>query len=47
VVLELRHRLRPASPLKLSSGAWQVRPEANSLVVEGELLISNPIAAWR
>lgn len=41
-VLELRHRLRPASPLKLRSGAWQVRPEANSLVVEGELVISNP-----
>jgi hypothetical protein len=41
-VLELRHRLRPASPLKLRSGAWQVRTEANSLVVEGELVISNP-----
>ena len=41
-VLELRHRLRPASPLKLSSGAWQVRSEANSLVVEGEIQISNP-----
>jgi hypothetical protein len=42
VVLELRHRLRPASPLKLRSGAWQVRSDANSLVVEGEIQISNP-----
>ena len=42
LVLELRHRLRPASPLKLGSGAWQVRSEANSLVVEGEIQISNP-----
>jgi hypothetical protein len=42
VVLELRHRLRPASPLKLRSGAWQVRSEANSLLVEGEIQISNP-----
>ena len=42
VVLELRHRLRPASPLTLRSGAWQVRSEANSLVVEGEIQISNP-----
>ena len=23
--LELRHRLRPASPLRLSSGAWRVQ----------------------
>jgi len=42
LVLELRHRLRPASPLKLRSGAWQVRSEANSLLVEGEIKISNP-----
>ena len=41
-VLELRHRLRPASPLTLRSGTWQVRSEANSLVVEGEIQISNP-----
>ena len=43
VVMELRHRLRPASPLRLRSGAWQVRSEANnSLVVEGEIQITNP-----
>ncbi len=42
VVLELRHRLRPASPLKLRSGPWQVRSAANSLLVEGEIQIANP-----
>ena len=42
VVVELRHRLRPASPLKLRSGPWQVRSETNSLLVEGEIQIANP-----
>ena len=41
--LEARHRLRPASPLRLSSGGWKVqRQEGDQLVVKGTITISNP-----
>ena len=40
--LELRHRLRPASPLQLEAGPFQVNKEGHSLVVEGDITIRNP-----
>lgn len=41
--LEARHRLRPASPLQLSSGDWKVqRLGDQELVVKGTLTIRNP-----
>ncbi|MFO7628153.1 MAG: F420-0:Gamma-glutamyl ligase [Prochlorococcaceae cyanobacterium] len=40
--LELRHRLRPASPLRLQPGAWSVSPIAGGLQVEGRITIHNP-----
>ena len=41
--LEGRHRLRPASPLQLSSGDWKVqRLGDQELVVKGTLTIRNP-----
>lgn len=42
LVLELRHRLRPASPLQLAPGRFVVSPQAQSLVVEGTITIRNP-----
>ncbi len=41
--LEARHRLRPASPLRLSSGGWKVQRSAdNTLRVRGSIAITNP-----
>ncbi len=40
--LELRHRLRPASPLVLEPGTFAVRRQGDGLVVEGEIQIRNP-----
>jgi hypothetical protein len=42
VWLELRHRLRPASPLLLEAGPFQVRRQGDALEVEGEIRIRNP-----
>jgi hypothetical protein len=42
VWLELRHRLRPASPLQLEAGPFQVRREGHALEVEGDIVIGNP-----
>ena len=41
VVLELRHRLRPSSPLQLLPGVFQVRRRAQGLEVTGEIRIRN------
>jgi hypothetical protein len=40
--LELRHRLRPASPLQLRSGAFSVRRRALGLEITGTVTIRNP-----
>ena len=40
--LELRHRLRPASPLVLSPSDWSVERHGDTLQVTGWLDISNP-----
>ena len=40
--LELRHRLRPASPLVLSPSDWSVERNGDTLQVTGWLEISNP-----
>ena len=40
--LELRHRLRPASPLRLTPGDWSVERDGDTLRVTGWLEISNP-----
>ena len=40
--LELRHRLRPASPLVLSPSDWNVERHGDTLQVTGWLEISNP-----
>jgi hypothetical protein len=42
LVLELRHRLRPASPLQLIPGPFQVRRRSQGLEVSGEVTIRNP-----
>ena len=42
LVLELRHRLRPASPLFLRSGPWAVRSFDQGLKAIGEVVITNP-----
>ncbi|MEO1002943.1 MAG: F420-0:Gamma-glutamyl ligase [Cyanobacteria bacterium J06638_7] len=43
LVLELRHRLRPVSPLRLGAGRFDVQPIAGGgLRVSGEITISNP-----
>jgi hypothetical protein len=45
LVLELRHRLRPASPLELEPGSWRVqRPSDQEVVVEGVITLRNPHA---
>jgi hypothetical protein len=40
--LELRHRLRPASPLRLSSHDWKVQRSGAAVEVNGRLTIRNP-----
>ena len=40
--LELRHRLRPASPLQLRADGFQVEPTPAGLEVTGTVTISNP-----
>ena len=40
--LELRHRLRPASPLRLSPSDWRVEGSGETVRVTGWLEISNP-----
>ncbi len=40
--LELRHRLRPASPLQLSAGPFQVKRKALGLEITGSITIRNP-----
>ena len=40
--LELRHRLRPSSPLRLSAHDWSVTPQWDLVQVSGVLAISNP-----
>ena len=42
LILELRHRLRPASPLQLVPGPFAVNPQPQGLQVEGTITISNP-----
>jgi len=42
--LELGHRLRPASPLRLEAGAFAIERQGEALVVEGEIRIRNPHA---
>ncbi len=42
LVLELRHRLRPASPLILRSGPWTVRSFDQGLKAIGDIEIANP-----
>ncbi|MFM8524804.1 MAG: F420-0:Gamma-glutamyl ligase [Cyanobacteriota bacterium] len=43
LLLELRHRLRPASPLRLDPGSWRVqRGGDQELVVEGVITLHNP-----
>ena len=42
--LEARHRLRPASPLRLEAFDWSVTPQGQDLCIEGWLEISNPHA---
>ncbi|WP_392351707.1 F420-0:Gamma-glutamyl ligase [Parasynechococcus sp.] len=40
--LELRHRLRPSSPLQLRGRDWSVHQDGSRLQVDGVLEISNP-----
>lgn len=40
--LELRHRLRPASPLQLTAGSFQVKRKAMGLEITGTVTIRNP-----
>ena len=43
--LVARHRLRPASPLRLSSGHWSVKRRGDeTLEVKGTITITNPHA---
>lgn len=42
LILELRHRLRPASPLQLIPGRFVVHPQPQGLEVEGSITIRNP-----
>ena len=42
LALELSHRLRPSSPLRLSPGHFSLTTGPRGLLVEGELTISNP-----
>ncbi len=40
--LELRHRLRPASPLRLIPGAFEVQGAADRITVRGAFMFTNP-----
>lgn len=40
--LELRHRLRPASPLRLQAGRFDVERSPGRITVSGEIHIANP-----
>ena len=40
--LELRHRLRPASPLRLQAGPFKVEAGGTGLEVSGTITLSNP-----
>ena len=40
--LELRHRLRPASPLRLQAGPFEVEASGAGLEVSGTITLSNP-----
>jgi len=40
--LELRHRLRPASPLRLRPGSFAVERSPQQITVRGEITIANP-----
>jgi hypothetical protein len=42
LVLELRHRLRPASPLVFRAGPWVVHPFDQGLKAIGEVILTNP-----
>ncbi|MCP9808446.1 F420-0:Gamma-glutamyl ligase [Cyanobium sp. HWJ4-Hawea] len=42
VWLELRHRLRPASPLELKAHDFSVQSSPQGVTVQGEITISNP-----
>ncbi|MEB3307902.1 MAG: F420-0:Gamma-glutamyl ligase [Cyanobacteriota bacterium] len=42
LLLELRHRLRPASPLQLRSGSWKTQRQGDALLVQGSITIRNP-----
>lgn len=42
LLLELRHRLRPASPLRLEPGSFEVRRSPEAVEVSGEISIHNP-----
>lgn len=42
LLLELRHRLRPSSPLRCHPEVWQVQKTAEGLRVSGNLVIRNP-----
>jgi hypothetical protein len=42
LVLELRHRLRPASPLQIRASDWKVQRQDNGVLVKGTVTITNP-----
>jgi len=42
LLLELRHRLRPASPLRLKAGDWRLQRQDGAVQVRGIVTISNP-----
>ncbi len=42
LVLELRHRLRPASPLKIRAGNWKIQRQGEAVLVQGTVTITNP-----
>ncbi|MFM7734048.1 MAG: F420-0:Gamma-glutamyl ligase, partial [Cyanobium sp.] len=42
LVLELRHRLRPASPLRLRASGWTVQRNGEAVLVKGSVTITNP-----
>nr|YP_002048776.1 hypothetical protein PCC_0114 [Paulinella chromatophora]ACB42566.1 hypothetical protein PCC_0114 [Paulinella chromatophora] len=42
ILLELHHRIRPSSPLKLNTHSWRVNNYSNKLTITGLLEIVNP-----
>ncbi len=42
LILELRHRLRPASPLVIRASDWKVQRNGDAVVVKGTVTITNP-----